>query len=269
MNDKIVCYLFTVFDKKESLIDFVKHYKKYKSGINHELVICFKLFDPLEVNKLKNYLVDINYIEFIDTSNENDWDFGSYMRVAKFFYNKDILFLSSHSYPVCNEWLKKLFMFKNDSTVIAPTASYESLIDSIKLKNKFHKIIRYLFRKYKFSKNFNKFPNPHFRTSSFLINSKIFLDFIKNKKLRNKEDTLKIESGKNSLTNYLKEKKIKILVVNSDGEKFEEANWRYSETYNFIRHDKSIISDKHSRKFLKLNNDERSASRFKVWGIKI
>ena len=31
MNDRIVCYLFTVFDKKESLIDFVKHYKKHKS----------------------------------------------------------------------------------------------------------------------------------------------------------------------------------------------------------------------------------------------
>ena len=163
--------------------------------------------------------------------------------------------------------MKKLFIFKNEKTVIAPTASYESLVDSIKLKNKFHKIIRYLIRKYQFTKNFNKFPNPHLRTSSFLINSKVFLDFIKNKKIRNKEDTLKIESGKNSLTNYLKNKKIKILVVNLDGEKFEENNWKYSETYNFLNHDKSIISDKHSRKFLKLNNEEKNASRLKVWGI--
>ena len=100
-----------------------------------------------------------------------------------------------------------------------------------------------------------------------MINSKVFLDFIKNKKIRNKEDTLKIESGKNSLTNYLKNKKIKILVVNLDGEKFEENNWKYSETYNFLNHDKSIISDKHSRKYLKLNNEEKTAARLKVWGI--
>ena len=95
----------------------------------------------------------------------------------------------------------------------------------------------------------------------------MFLKYIQNKKLRNKEDTLIIESGKNSLTNYLKNKKIKILVVNSDGEKFEESDWKYSETYNFIKHDKSIISDKHSRKFLNLNNNERNVSRLKVWGI--
>lgn len=26
-NNKIVCYLYTVFDQKEKLIDFIKHYK--------------------------------------------------------------------------------------------------------------------------------------------------------------------------------------------------------------------------------------------------
>ena len=265
-SDRIVCYLFTVFDKKETLIDFVSYYKKYQSGLNHELVVCFKLLNSQEIKDLKKYLIDIEYTEFIDPGKKNDWDFGSYMRVSKTFYDKDILFLSSHSYPVCNDWLKKLFLFKSETTVIAPTASYESLVDSIKLKNKFYKIIRYLYRKYKFSKNFDKFPNPHFRTSSFLINSKIFLNYIQDKKLRNKEDTLKIESGKNSLTKYLENKKIKIFVVNSDGEKFEKNNWKYSETYNFLKHDKSIISDKHSRKYLKINNDEKKASRLKVWG---
>ena len=55
-------------------------------------------------------------------------------------------------------------------------------------------------RKYKFSKNFNKFPNPHIRTTGFLINSRIFYNFIKEKDLFNKEDTLMIESGKKSLT---------------------------------------------------------------------
>jgi hypothetical protein len=265
-TNKIVCYLYTVFDKRKTLTDFVKNYKKYKSGLNHKLVICFKLFNFNEVLKLRKYLKNIDYIEFVDPGQTNDWDFGSYKRVSKFFFNKDILFLSSHSYPTCNNWLKKLFLFKKKNTVIAPTASYESLVDSIKLKNKFHKILRYLIRKYNFLKNFDKFPNPHFRTSSFLINSKIFLNFIKNKKLINKEDTLKIESGKYSLTKYLKKKRIQIFVVNSDGKKFEENEWKFSETYNFLKHDKSIISDKHTRKYLKLNYNEKNSARIGVWG---
>ena len=178
-SNKIVCYLYTVFDKKKSLTNFIRNYKRYRSGLNHKLVICFKLINFVEVVKLRKYLKDVNYVEFVDPGQTNDWDFGSYKRISKLFFNKDILFLSSHSYPVCNDWLKKLFLFKKKNTVIAPTASYQSLVDSIKLKNKFHKIIRYLIRKYVFLKNFDKFPNPHFRTSSFLINSKTFLTFIK------------------------------------------------------------------------------------------
>jgi hypothetical protein len=263
---KIVCYLYTIFDERKTLVDFVKHYKKYKSGLNHKLVICFKLFTFNEVVSLRKYLKDINYIEFVDPGKTNDWDFGSYKRVSKLYFNKDILFLSSHSYPICNNWLKKLFLFKKRNTVVAPTASYESLVDSVKLKYKFHKIIRYFIRKYFFIKNFDNFPNPHFRTSSFLINSKIFFNFIKDKKLSNKVDTLKIESGKKGLTHYLKKKNIKILVVNCDSKKYEENEWKISETYNFLKHDKSIISDKHTRKFLKLNNNDKNKARLMVWG---
>ena len=265
-NNKIVCYLFTVFDKQKKLINFIKYYKKNKSGLNHTLVICYKLLDIAEIIKTRKYLKGVDYIEFVDPVKENDWDFGSYKRVSKLFYNKEILFLNSHSYPTCNNWLKKLFHFKKKNTVIAPTASYESLVDSIKLKKKFHKIIRYLVRKYKFKKDFNNFPNPHIRTSSFLINSKFFYNFIKLKKIKNKIDTLKIESGKNSLTNYLKKKKIKTYVVNSDGNKFVEKNWKLSETYCFFNKNKSIISDKHSRKYLKISKNNKYIKRMKVWG---
>lgn len=265
-NNKIVCYLFTVFDKQKKLINFIKYYKKNKSGLNHTLVICYKLLDIAEIIKTRKYLKGVDYIEFVDPVKENDWDFGSYKRVSKLFYNKEILFLNSHSYPTCNNWLKKLFHFKKKNTVIAPTASYESLVDSIKLKKKFHKIIRYLVRKYKFKKDFNNFPNPHIRTSSFLINSKLFYNFIKSKKIKNKIDTLKIESGKNSLTNYLKKKKIKTYVVNSDGNKFVEKNWKLSETYCFFNKNKSIISDKHSRKYLKISKNNKYIKRMKVWG---
>ena len=211
-SKRIVCYLYTVFDERKKLLDFVKFYKKFKSGLKHQLVICFKLLNNKEIKKLKKLLKGIKYTEFIDPHVNNDWDFGSYKRVAKTFYDQDILFLNSHSYPVCNNWLKKLFLYKTKKTVITPTASYESIVDSIKLKNKFHKIIRYLIRKYRFTKNFDKFPNPHIHTSSFLINSKIFYDYVKDKKLRNKEDTLRIESGKKSLTKYLKKKILKFML---------------------------------------------------------
>ena len=91
MEKKItVCYLFTQFDKEQSLINFVNNYKKYNSN-QHNLIICFKLLDQILIKKLRVHLNGINYIEFVDTSSKNDFDFGSYKRVSE-MYPEDIFY---------------------------------------------------------------------------------------------------------------------------------------------------------------------------------
>ena len=116
------------------------------------------------------------------------------------------------------------------------------------------------------SKRFKSFPNPHIRTSSFLINSAKFLDYMNDKKILSKEDAWEIESGKKSLFNYFKDNNYKVYVVNSDGDKFIENDWKLSETYNYLKHSKTIISDKHTRKYETLNESDKLKSRKKVWG---
>ena len=74
---------------------------------------------------------------------------------------------------------------------------------------------------------------------------------------------------KKNLTKYLKKKGIMTYVVNSDGKKFEEKHWYLSETYCYLNKNKSIISDKHSRKYLKLSNNEKKIIRSRVWGTEI
>ena len=266
MKNILVCYLYTKFDNIRKINCFLKNYKKYKSGIKHDLIICFKLLDQHDLKIARKALKNIKYIEFIDPCKKNDWDFGSYKRVAKKYYDKDILYLNSHSYPICHDWLKKLCFHKRKNSIIAPTGSHESILELIKLKGKLHKIFRYIRRKRKFSKNFNSFPNPHLRTSSFLINSKHFYQYIKNKKMNDKDETLMIESGKDGMTNYFKKKKFNILVVNSDGNKFKENEWMYSETYHYQKQSKNIMSDKYTRNYLKLNLNEKKISKSKIWG---
>ena len=164
----LVCFLFTGFDNTRELINFVKHYKKYSSGASHKLLICFKLIDTKKIIYLRKHLKVINYIEFIDPCDVNDYDFGSYKRVSKLYRNYNILFLNSHSYPITNSWLSKLLKHFNDKTLVATSASYESLYTSLKLK-KFYKFFSYLVKKIYYKKNFHSFPNPHIRTANFLI----------------------------------------------------------------------------------------------------
>ena len=261
----LISYLFTKFDQIDTLLNFKNNYLKYDSGYSHDLLICFKLFKKEDLSKIKENLKELNYICFIDEETNNDYDFGSYKRIAKKYKDRDIFYMNSHSYPICQEWLKKLMKFYDQNTLIGTSASNESLLDSIILKKRF-KFLSYLFKKITYRSKFKSFPNPHIRTSSFLINAEIFLDFIDKKKIISKEHTWEIESGRDNLTSYFENNDLKVFVVNSDGNKFANKDWKFSETYNYFQQSKSIISDKHTRKYNTLNIDEKLLSQKKVWG---
>lgn len=262
----LVCYLFTGFDKSKSFFNFINNYKKYNSGCNHDLFICYKLLNNKRINILENKIKKIKHKVFIDPSTDNDWDFGSYSRFAKKFRNRVIFFMNSHSYPITDNWLNKFIKHYNKKTIIAASGSYESITNEVKLKKPFN-FFSFFKKKFKAKKSFTLFPNPHLNTSSFLIYSDYFNLYIKNKKFKLKYDTWKIESGFNSLTNYFKRKNFDLLVVNSDGDKFKEGRWMLSETYYFRNQSKTIISDKHSRKYLKLSKTKRIEAQKSVWGV--
>jgi hypothetical protein len=266
MNKKIlVCYLFTTFDNKQSFINFLKHYKINTAGASHTLLICFKLLNKRKIFFFRNMLKNIKYIEFIDPVLFNDFDFGSYKRVSEKYRSHTIFFLNSHSYPLKKNWLKRLLYYYKEKTLIGTSASYESLLTSLKFK-KVHKIISFLIKLIRYKKKFKTFPNPHIRTSSFLIKGSDFILFVKSKKFLNKEDAWSAESGINGMTNFFIKKKFNIYIVNSDGKKFIKNEWKFSETYNYALQSKTLISDKHTRKYLKLSNSERLIASYNSWG---
>ena len=92
MDKILVSYLFTKFDDNNSILNFFKNYSKYKSGVKHKLLVCFKLLDKQKIISLRLLLKNTNYIEFIDPSNVNDYDFGSYKRIAQKYPKYKIFF---------------------------------------------------------------------------------------------------------------------------------------------------------------------------------
>ncbi len=266
INEKIlVCYLITKFDNEDTLLTFLKNYQKFNSGYPHELLICFKLFDNKRLNSFKQLLVNINHTEFIDDYVDNDFDLGSYSRVASYYSSRHIFFLNSYSYPVCKNWLKIIIDNYENNSILATSASYESLLSSIELK-KFYKLIGYLIKLFKYKKNFYPFPNPHIRTTGFFIKGSQYSLFMNDKSIKSKIDAWKIESGKDSLTNFFKKLNFNIYIINSDGEKFSENKWKESQTYNYLNQKKSIISDRHIRKYNSLDKIEKLKFQTNSWG---
>jgi hypothetical protein len=260
----LVTYLFTCFDKKSEFNNFVNHYKRYRAGVSHKLLICFKMMNGKQISLIKLKLKKVQYIEYVDPWPLNDYDFGTYGRVAKKFNNYLIFFMNSHSYPIKDQWLKKILNHYKKNTIIGTTGSYESLITSLKLK-KVYKLLNFCLDFFKLYKLFNFYPNPHIRTANFLISAKDYILFNKKKIYNKKIHAWNSESGKNGLTNFFKTKGYNIFVINSDGAIFNVNQWKESKTYCFKNQQKLLISDLHTRKYQQLSKNNKKLFEKKVW----
>ncbi len=106
INKPIVAYIAYEPYGIDYLIRFLKRYKKFQSGFDHDLLICFKQFKNINDIKIWKEKIDIKFIEFDDSNQPNDFDIGSYFRIAKKFTDRFFLFLDTHTRPNANDWLK-------------------------------------------------------------------------------------------------------------------------------------------------------------------
>jgi hypothetical protein len=268
MKKKIlVCYLCTPYVSKNVFIDFINNYLKYDPGEKHELLICFKNLDKNSIKSYVRLLKKIQYSIFLDQKNDNDFDFMSFYRVAKKYKDYLILFLNSQSYPIVNNWLKLIAKHYKPNRFIGTTGSYESISSMSFFRNNHENYLNFFLRIIKFFVHFPLFPNPHIRTTGFMLASKDYLKFKFENKYNSKFDAWKTESGRSSLTNFFKKKNFEIIVANSDGNIFFENDWRKSNTYATNNQEKLIISDKRTRKYLDFKISDKKIKEKIVWGL--
>ena len=248
---------------------FIKNYRKYKSGYYHDLIICFKgSRDQQIINKWKKK-INFNFEYLIDDP-INDYDIGSYFRIAKKYKKRDIFFISTYSYPVKKNWLKFFFDHYEKKTFIGASGSYSSIsTDLLTLSYKHPKLLQLIWG-IKSLLSFKLSPNPHVRTGAFLINSNDLLSRNFNpKKFVKKIETNKFESGRKSLTNQLLKKGFKVGIINSDNKFYEINSWRESETYGLKKQKKLIIHDNRTLEFQKLNKKGKFIVSKKIWLDKV
>jgi hypothetical protein len=264
----LVVYLLYYPIAQKTLKEFIKSYKKYESGNNHELLICFKGFDSFYANKWKKK-ISIKFKFFKDYDDKNDYDIGSFFRVAKIYSDRLILFLNSYAYPNCNNWLKILIDNYENNSVVGAHGSYGSISSqclSFKYKNlSIYQSIKYGLVHFFYCK---LFPNPHIRTSNFLIKAKDFLGLkVDKNKFVKKIFTNYFESGRFGMSNQLLKKGFKLLIVNLENKKFNIHDWINSKTAFLKNQEKLVISDHRTREFDLLSEDKKKELINMNWGI--
>lgn len=224
--------------------NFISSYERYKAGIDHSFTIIAKnCTNKITYGNLCDLAedVDAKIVELPD----DGLDLGSYFRIAKMLDDEYVIFCGTRTNILCDNWLSKLYSaFEKDSSVqlVGPMGSWG---DS--------KLI--------------KFPNPHIRTSVFMVKRDLFLEYADTQKYpEKKEDTYEMEHGENSLTNFVLNKGYKAVVVNSDGEMFALDDWDKSGTYRSPGKSKSIFADRHTKFYYTADKESQQTQEKYAWG---
>lgn len=268
MNKILIAYLSSGFVKRKSTIRFVKHFEKYKPGYPYELIVCFKRLNDIEISQRVKILKKLKPKIFVDRVTTNDHEWGTLKRLCKLHKEKTIFWMNDHSYPVSNNWLKKIMKHKLPKTFIGTSGSFSSHFSNSLQRNSqdnylfaFLKIIFFYF-------TVPKFPNPHIRTTGILFEAKKFLEFIENKNTNYKLLSFLIESGKKSITKFFKKKNYNLIIVNRDGKSFKLNDIKNSLTFSYKSQNKYLISDNQIRYYSKLSSKEKLKRTLQVWGDK-
>lgn len=243
-----VVYLAYFNPEKSFTIDAVKTflatYTLHKAGIEHNLVIAAKNWiDPDQYNQLKE-LAEENNAKLFDLPDDG-FDFGTYIRVSRLLDGKYAFYTGARTKILSDDWLLKLytsFKHNKDVKLAGPMGSWESGVT-------------------------NKFPNPHIRTCSFMIERELFLEYASTMPFpQTKLDTYEMEHGENNLTNFVVNKGFKAVVVNSDGNIFSLEEAINSQTYITPDATKSMFFDKWSERYHSFAEPMKAGTELTVWG---
>lgn len=266
-----VVYLANNKEGISSFKRFLKYYNIYKSGLKHNLIICFKNFyDEKSTARWKKVInKKIKYKLYFDDYKIDDYDWGSYRRIAKNNKNKIILFLNSHSYPIKNNWLKLIAKHYAKKSLVGCTASYASLSSSFFSYPKYYRMnfLKCLIYGFFNLFRFPIFPNPHIRSNAFLIKGSDFLSLKLPIIFQHKLQTNMSESGWLGMTRQLKKKKFRIILANSKGEGYLEPTWIKSGTFSYKKQDNLIISDNRTRIYKSSSFENKKKEQKFHWGI--
>ena len=253
----------------EYLERFLKRYSFYDSGFDHDLLICFKQFKNNDSIEKWKKIINVKFIEFDDSNQKNDFDIGSYFRIAKRYNDRHILFLNSHTRPNTDDWLKIFANHFQEKSILGATASMSSL--SSQFLNFFyyqHSKFQQLRWGLKHLIRVSLFPNPHIRTTAFFLLAKDLIELnYDTTKLIDKIETNYFEGGRSGLSNKLKKRGFDLILVNSDNKSFKINEWVNSETFCLGDQKKLVFIDNRTEEYSNSSDKEKLKRTKFCWGI--
>ncbi len=258
---------------------FVRSYRDYPAGIEHDVHVIFKGFpDQNSLASGQGLFEDlpINPIVLNDTGH----DIGSYFAAAKAVSNRRLIFLNTFSRILAADWLSSFHCALNlpDVGVVGATGSLEAIPSDLEgailrasrkigdlpayirkhaaggkavagqneaWQGPKRSLSRYLlspFRYLCYLYGYGRYPNPHIRTNAFMIERERFLS-LRISPFASKNALSKFESGRRSMTRQITALGLRPVVMDRSGKVYDVPDWKSSMTFRSGAQMNLIVAD--------------------------
>jgi hypothetical protein len=111
---------------------------------------------------------------------------------------------------------------------------------------------------------YGRFPNPHVRTSAFMIEKDRFLSLC-GAPFNKKEDTYRFESGRRSMTKQILAQGLKPVVMDRNGKSYPMSEWKASSTFWATGQSNLIAADNQTRAYAQASQAYRIFLEDRAW----
>jgi hypothetical protein len=222
----------------EPLLRFLDSYRAHAAGAEHELVVVFNGVG--EPAPLQAELACTPHR--LLTLERPVLDLAAYGLAARELSHERLCFLNSYSTILADGWLRRLAgaLEQPRVAIAGATGSWESQAEWVRGRLLYWPY--QLLRLHGARRDYPRFPNPHVRTTGFLMRRADILA-CELEQAHDKRSAYLLESGRRSVTGRLLDRGARALLVGRDGRCYDVEEWPQSATYRSGGQRNLLIAD--------------------------
>jgi hypothetical protein len=227
----------------EPLREFLRSYHAHTSGAEHELAIALNGAEGGGDSSREALLAELAGTTYrLLVLEQPMLDLAAYAKAARMLEHSRLCFLNSYSVILADGWLGRLSRALDEPGVglAGATASWESQAEWVRGKAAYWAYQLLTLRRAR--RDYPRFPNPHVRTTGFMISRAALLE-MGLERVRDKSSAYLLESGWRSITRRVQQSGLRAVVVGRDGRVYDVDEWPASHTFRSGDQDNLLIAD--------------------------
>jgi hypothetical protein len=251
------------------LRDFLRSYHSHVSGAEHELMILLNgagEAGPASPAGRQALLAELDQTDHRLIDLERPLlDLPAYGEAAALLEHERVCFLNSYCEILADGWLGKLEAALSTPGVglVGAGGSWESQAEWI--RGRLRHWPQQLALISGARRDFPRFPNPHIRTSSFMLDRALLLGMGLDQ-ASDKRATYLLESGHASITRKVQERHLRATVVGRDGIAYDVDRWPQSRTFRSGDQENLLLADNQTRDYEHASARRRRRLSRDSWG---